>query len=330
MKTKIAISALIVVIAAVFTFTRPTNPPPPDLRDAVADEIPTFGGNTPASGGDVGRLPVSKASAANGKEAATYTGKCLDPTDPDSEYVKKFIRRFDAREAFGNAEVLLVPDDHTKRSIKAALIRFIPILKSQGYTHLALEFLPSKANVDAMDRRELRNFLISYIPDLKKDWPVEPYVELIMTARAGGMKVAGINFDPDAKDAQYNEISGRRDIFNAGDAFMASRIISLRKKYPGAKTVVLAGMAHVSAFYEKNEPNTRIPGELIYRGINERQVRPIYIYTHDFPDRSPVSGVIRRFFKWGDSYLPLPRGTRPNCAEIEAKSMLDGIVFAKE
>ncbi|OGR64182.1 MAG: hypothetical protein A2X31_13000 [Elusimicrobia bacterium GWB2_63_22] len=315
--------------AAVFVFsffTPPANESiPRDLRDAPSDgaalsDLEGLGGPADASSAaDARALKVAAAPAP-----ALRTADCNNIMEPSKQYARSAAPP-DFQKMIGRSRLVLFSDVHDSAGVKESLIRNLPALKAAGITHLALEFLPSALRTDKMTAEEINRRLIR-----SGNWDMRPFERLVAEAKAAGLKIRGINVN--GPEDTRNAIASARESMNAMDSYLAEQIMRIMGSEPGARMMVLAGLAHVNPLYNYNKPvsNTRIPGELLYRGLQKKDFRLVVIAARD-TDMTPARPAWQGLLGRKDLYLPMPQGIQPGCdPEYDPGSLLDGIFYSKD
>ncbi|OGR52553.1 MAG: hypothetical protein A2049_11435 [Elusimicrobia bacterium GWA2_62_23] len=327
-KTFIAGTAVFCAAVAAFYLLAPqAQPVPPgDLRDAPNDNaafsnLETLGGVQDLSAPEVS-LSLEKSA---GPASALRTADCNNVVEPSKEYAKRAAPP-EFSKILGKTRLVLFSDVHDSAGVKVALTRLLPELKAAGITHLALEFLPSELQTDRMTPEEINRRLIR-----SGKWDMRPFERLVSAAKAAGLKVRGINVN--GPEDTTRAIASARESMNAMDSYMTEQIMSILGKEPGARVMVLAGLAHVNPVYNFNKPtaNTRIPGELIYRGVQKKDFRVIIIAARDSDMTSANHSMLGFLRPRKDLYLPMPQGIQPGCnPEYDPGSLLDGILYPKD
>lgn len=319
--------AFCAAVSAFSFFTPPARESiPRDLRDALNDsaalsELEGLGGPADASSAAGARAPEMSAAPA----AALRTADCNNVLEPSKQYARSAAPP-DFQKIIGRSRLVLFSDVHDSAGVKEALIRSLPALKAAGITHLALEFLPSALRTDKMKPEEINRRLIR-----SGNWDMRPFERLAAEAKAAGLKIRGINVN--GPEDTTRAIASARESMNAMDSYLAEQIMRILGEEPGARMMVLAGLAHVNPLYNYNKPssNTRIPGELLYRGLQKKDFRLIVIAARD-SDMTPARPAWQGFLgPRKDLYLPMPQGIQPGCdPEYDPGSLLDGIFYSKD
>lgn len=294
---------------------------PGDMRDALNDgaalsELEGFSG------------PSGSASPALEKSVPTAyelrTADCSNVMEPSKRYARSAAPP-DFRRMLGNSRLILFSDVHDSAGVKETLVRNLAALKAAGITHLGLEFLPSALRTDKMTAEEINRRLIR-----SGNWDMRPFERLVAEAKAAGLKIRGINVN--GPEDTTRAIASARESMNAMDSYLAEQIMRIMGEEPGARMMVLAGLAHLNPLYNYNKPvsNTRIPGELIYRGLQKKDFRLIVIAARD-TDMTPARPAWQGLLGRKDLYLPMPQGIQPGCdQEYDPGSLLDGILYSKD
>ena len=324
----IAGTAVFCAAAAAFYLLAPqARPGPPgDLRDAPNDK-PAFSGLERRGAGPEMTVPEASLSLEKSAlpAAALRTADCNNVVEPSGDYAKRAAPP-DFSRLIGRTRLVLFSDVHDSAGVKDALTRLLPQLKAAGMTHLALEFLPSALQTDRMTAEEINSRLIR-----SGKWDMRPFERLVSAAKAAGLKVRGINVN--GPEDTGRAIASARESMNAMDSYMTEQIILILGREPGARVMVLAGLAHVNPVYNFNKPtaNTRIPGELIYRGVQKKDFRVIIVAARDSDMTSAGRSMLGFLRPRKDLYLPMPQGIQPGCnPEYDPGSLLDGILYPKD
>lgn len=329
MSSKMWAAGTVAFCAAVSAFSFFTPPAresvPRDLRDALNDstalsELEGPGGPADASSSAGARVPEIAAAPA----AALRTADCNNVVEPSKQYARSAAPP-DFQKIIGRSRLVLFSDVHDSAGVKEALIRSLPALKAAGITHLGLEFLPSALRTDKMTAEEINGRLIR-----SGNWDMRPFERLVIEAKAAGLKIRGININ--GPEDTRSAIASARESMNAMDSYLAEQIMRIMGSEPGARMMVLAGLAHLNPLYNYNKPvsNTRIPGELLYRGLQKKDFRLIVIAARD-SDMTPARPAWQGLLGRKDLYLPMPQGIQPGCdPEYDPGSLLDGIFYSKD
>jgi hypothetical protein len=241
---------------------------------------------------------------------------CMVIGSPTADYIAKNRQKLEIKKAIGDAKVVLIGDSHDKASIRQNLEKLLPQFKAAGINSLALEFLKRNKNYDNVSGPEMLQDMEQIGSGSLKQYPLQSFVDLALTARKLGMKVIGIQHSTEELNA-YASKHTFRSPFDEHDAVFAADIKQATDR--GKRILVLAGLSHTAALYEKNpSDNKHIVGELIYHGMSAEKIRSFMLYTQDFYEAIGPQA---------EGFLPLKRGLQPGCDPLEAKSLYDGIIF---
>jgi hypothetical protein len=151
-----------------------------------------------------------------------------------------FARRepIDLAKAAGSSRLLLVGDDHTQPAIKHFLADELPILRRAGFSHLAIEMLPTdfQDDLDAWtpeSQERIRRHLVTAWSE-KGPGVAESLFALIEEAKRQGMGVLALDV-PDAWD--WDRV--------AVNPVWADCIKACLSKNPSMRMIVFAGRSHV-------------------------------------------------------------------------------------
>jgi len=144
---------------------------------------------------------------------------------------------FDLAKAVGDAEVLLVADDHPQPEIKNFLGERLQFLRSLGFRSLAIEMLPAhcQADLDSWDaaaHRRIQRHLEEFWGDKGAGIPMS-VLRLIEEAKRQGMTVV-------AMDSDDHSSADRRSV----NPDWVESIERCRRSKDGSRMIVFGGASH--------------------------------------------------------------------------------------
>ncbi len=187
------------------------------------------------------------------------------------EAIKKFKSKVDYKQLLENAsKIVIIGETHPVDELREELRNNIKEFKKLGFTHLAMEALPSARQQLLDDYYAGKATRQQVVEALKKDWGWSPesYMKLIDAAKEEGIKI--VCLDVKLTKEQKEKWAKEKD-YSADERFREAHWAKIMdeqlKADPKAKIMALVGMGHTGIDADRKGHLTTLTKEAGYKPI---------------------------------------------------------------